>query len=48
MSQGDVCRATGFDLSQISNIESGNGNPTLATIEKIAYAPEVSSDEFLR
>ena len=48
MSQGDICGATGFDRAQMSNIESGNGNPTLATIDKIAKALGVSSDELLR
>ena len=48
MSQGDICRATGFDRAQMSNIESGNGNPTLATIDKIAKALNVSSDELLK
>jgi len=48
MSQGDICRATGFDRAQMSNIESGNGNPTFATIDKIAKALGVLSDKLLR
>ncbi len=48
MSQGDICRALGFDRAQMSNIESGKGNPTLATIEKIAQALGVASDELLK
>jgi transcriptional regulator with XRE-family HTH domain len=48
MSQGDICRALGFDRAQMSNIEAGKGNPTLFTIEKIAQALGVSSDELLR
>lgn len=48
MSQGDICRALGFDRAQMSNIEAGKGNPTLATIEKIAQALGVSSDELLK
>jgi DNA-binding XRE family transcriptional regulator len=48
MSQGDVCRATGLDRAQVSNIESGNGNPTLATIERLAGALGVTSDELLK
>ena len=47
MSQGDICRAENFDRAFISNIESGKGNPTLATIEKIAQALGVSSGELL-
>ncbi len=48
MSQGDICRAVELDRAQMSNIESGKGNPTLATIEKIAQALGVSSDELLK
>ncbi len=48
MSQGDICRALGFDRAQMSNIEAGKGNPTLATIEKIANALEVSADELIK
>jgi transcriptional regulator with XRE-family HTH domain len=48
MSQGDICRMLGFDRAQISNIEAGKGNPTLATIEKIAQALEVASDKLLK
>ena len=47
MSQGDICRVLGFDRAQMSNIEGGKGNPTLATIEKIANALGVSSSELL-
>ena len=35
MTQGDICRAVGLDRAQMSNIEAGKGNPTLATIEKL-------------
>jgi hypothetical protein len=38
----------GFDRAQMSNIEAGKGNPTLATIEKIAQALGVASDELLK
>jgi DNA-binding XRE family transcriptional regulator len=48
MSQGDICREVGFDRGQMSNIEAGKGNPTLATIEKIARALGVTSDELLK
>ncbi|MEI6588268.1 MAG: helix-turn-helix transcriptional regulator [Candidatus Moraniibacteriota bacterium] len=48
MSQGDICRALGFDRAQMSNIEAGKGNPTLSTIEKIAQALGVSSGELLK
>ncbi len=48
MSQGDICRALGFDRAQMSNIEAGKGNLTLATIEKIAQALWISSHELLK
>ncbi len=48
MSQGDLCRATGLDRAYMSNIESGNKNPTLTTVEKIAKALDVSMDELLK
>ncbi len=48
MSQGDICRALGVDRAYISNIESGNKNPTLATIEKIAGALGITSDKLLK
>lgn len=48
MSQGDICRALGFDRAQMSNIEAGKGNPTLSTIEKIAGALGVSPSLLLK
>ena len=48
MTQGDICRAVGLDRAQMSNIEAGKGNPTLATIEKIAQALRVLSNELLK
>jgi transcriptional regulator with XRE-family HTH domain len=48
MTQGDICRAVGLDRAQMSNIEAGKGNPTLAAIEKIAQALGATSDELLK
>jgi transcriptional regulator with XRE-family HTH domain len=48
MSQGDICRKLGFDRAQISNIEAGKGNPTLATIEKVAQSLDVSIEELMK
>ena len=48
MSQGDICRELGIDRSYMSNIESGNKNPTLSTLEKIAQALGVSSSKLLK
>ena len=48
MTQGDICRAVGLDRAQMSNIEAGKGNPTLVTIEKIAQALRVLSNELLK
>ncbi len=41
-------RAGALDRAQISNIEAGKGNPTLATIEKMAQASGVTSDVLLK
>lgn len=48
MSQGDICRKLGVDRAYISNVESGNKNPTLSTITKLAKALGVSVDELLK
>jgi len=48
MSQGDLCRALELDRAYISNVENGNKNPTLATIEKIAIALGVKISELLK
>ena len=48
MSQGDICRKLNVDRAYISNIESGNKNPTLSTITKIAKAIGVSVDKLLK
>lgn len=48
MSQGDICRKLGVDRAYISNVESGNKNPTLSTITKIASSLGVSVDEILK
>lgn len=48
MTQGDICRKLEVDRAYISNIESGNKNPTLSTITKLAKALGVSIDELLK
>jgi len=48
MSQGDICRKLGVDRAYISNVESGNKNPTLSTITNLAKALEVSVNELLK
>ena len=48
MTQGDVCRALKCDRAFVSNLEAGKGNTTLATIERVAAAFGVSSDELLK
>lgn len=48
MTQGDICRALDVDRAYISNVESGNKNPTLSTITKLAKALSVSIDELLK
>ena len=48
LSQGDIARALEVDKGYISNIESGNKNPTLATIQRLADALGVSADELIK
>ncbi len=48
MSQGDIARALDVDRGYISNIENGKKNPTIATIQKLANALNVSADELLK
>ncbi|HOH11196.1 MAG TPA: helix-turn-helix transcriptional regulator [Candidatus Paceibacterota bacterium] len=48
MTQGDLCRLLKLDRAYMSNVESGKKNPTLATIERIAVALEVTSDKLLK
>ena len=48
MSQGDICRATGMDRGYISRVESGQKNPTISNLEKIAVALKISPDELLK
>lgn len=48
MTQGDICRKLEVDRAYISNVESGNKNPTLSTITKLAKALGVSVDELLK
>ncbi len=48
MTQGDLCRKLELDRSYMSNVENGNKNPTLATIEKIAKALGVSIEELMK
>ena len=47
MTQGDLCRALDLDRAYMSNVESGKKNPTLATIERLAGALGVASNELL-
>lgn len=48
MSQGDICRAIDMDRSYMSAIEGGKVNVTIAIVEKIARALDVSVDELLK
>ena len=48
MSQGDICRAIAMDRSYMSAIESGKKNVTIAVVEKLARALDVSVDELLK
>lgn len=48
MTQGDICRATGFDRGYISRVENGEKNPTLLNLEKIAKALGVKLEELIK
>jgi len=48
MTQGDICRATGMDRGYISRVESGQKNPTISNLEKIAKALKIFPDELIR
>ncbi len=48
MTQGDLCKKLKVEASYMSNVENGNKNPTLATIEKIAKALGVLIEELMR
>lgn len=38
MTQANLANATGIDQGNISRIESGNGNPSISTLKRIAEA----------
>lgn len=48
MSQGDICRALDMDRGYMSAIEGGKVNVTIAIVEKLARALDVSVDELLK
>ena len=48
MSQGDICRAIDMDRRYMSAIEGGKVNVTIAVLEKLANALDVSVDELLK
>lgn len=48
LSQGTIAREMEVHRAYISGIENGKRNPTLATIQKLAKALGVSTDELLR
>ena len=48
MTQADLCRELGVDRAYMSNLENGNKNPTLATIERVAVALGVSTNTLLK
>ena len=48
MSQADLCRELEVDKGYMSNIESGNQNPTLSTLTRLAKALGVSIEDLLK
>ncbi|MBX3620702.1 MAG: helix-turn-helix domain-containing protein [Rhizobacter sp.] len=47
LTQGDLARAAGVPRSTVANLESGEGNPSLAVLVKVAGALAVPIDELL-
>ena len=48
MSQGDICRKLDMDRSYMSAVESGKKNITLAILERLATALDVSPSKLLK
>jgi len=48
LTQGDLCRRLKVDRSYMSHLESGNKNPTLLTIERVASALNVTVEKLVR
>lgn len=48
MSQGDICRALDMDRGYMSAIENGKKNITIAQLERLASALDVSVDKLLK
>jgi transcriptional regulator with XRE-family HTH domain len=48
MTQGDICRKLNMDRSYMSAIECGKKNITIAKLEELADALDVSVDELLK
>src|SRR5512139_103516 len=47
LTQGDLAKAAGVPRSTVANLESGEGNPSLAVLVKVAAALAVPIDELL-
>ena len=47
MTQEKLAECAGIDLSQLSRMENGHGNPKFETLERIAGALKVRSHELL-
>jgi len=48
MTQGDICRKLNMDRSYMSALEGGKKNITIAKLEELANALDVSVDELLK
>ncbi len=48
LSQGAIARSLEVHQAYIGGIENGKRNPTLATIQKLAEALNVSADELIK
>jgi len=48
MTQGDICRKLNMDRSYMSAIEGGKKNITIAKLEELANALDISVNELLK
>lgn len=46
--QSELCKLADIEPSYLSNLENGRKNPTIATLEKIALALNISLDDLVK
>lgn len=48
LSQSDLAKLANVDISYISKIETGKRNPSIAMLERLAHALDVSAKDFFK